>query len=397
MIVAPRATELFALHLRSSLRSGLGTLALCMLLFAAAGAAAAVPIPKPPSLDARGYLLLDHASGRVLAEQKADERMEPASITKMMTAYAVFKALAEKRLALNEPVTISERAWRAEGSRTFVQVGTQVPAEVLIKGMVVQSGNDATIALAERVGGTEEGFAQLMNEYAKRLGMTGSSFTNSTGLPDPNLYTTARDIATLAQAMIREFPQYYRWYSLREFTWNKITQPNRNGLLARDASVDGIKTGHTESAGYCLVTSANRRNMRLISVVLGSSSMKAREDASAALLNYGYTFYETVRVRAAGENILQPRVYKGATDSVVVAPARDVLVTLGRGSAGNLRTEATVREPLIAPLAANTAVGELLVRDGDDIIARVPLYPKTAVAAGGLWSRLKDGVALWFR
>lgn len=397
MIVASRATRLFPLCLRSSLPIVAPISALCAMLLAAASAAAAVPIPKPPSLDARGYVLLDHASGRVLAELKADERMEPASITKMMTAYAVFKALAEKRLALNEPVTISERAWRAEGSRTFVQVGTQVPAEVLIKGMIVQSGNDATIALAERVGGTEEAFAQLMNEYARRLGMTASNFTNSTGLPDPNLYTTARDIATLARAMIREFPQYYRWYSLREFTWNNITQPNRNGLLARDPSVDGIKTGHTESAGYCLVTSANRRNMRLVSVVLGSSSMKAREDASAALLNYGYTFYETVRVRAAGDPILQPRVYKGSVESVSVAPARDVLVTLGRGSAGNLRTEATVNEPLIAPLAANKAVGELVVRDGNDIVARAPLFPKTAVAEGGLWSRLTDAVALWFR
>jgi D-alanyl-D-alanine carboxypeptidase (penicillin-binding protein 5/6) len=368
-----------------------------LLWIASSAAQAAVPIPKPPSVDARGYILLDHASGRVLAEQNADERMEPASITKLMTAYAVFKALAEKRLAIDEPVTISARAWRAEGSRTFLQVGTQVPAEVLIKGMIVQSGNDATIALAERVGGTEEAFAQLMNEYAKRLGMNSSNFTNSTGLPDPNLYTTARDIATLARAMIREFPQYYRWYSLREFTWNNITQPNRNGLLARDPSVDGIKTGHTSSAGYCLVTSANRRNMRLISVVLGSSSIKAREDASAALLNYGYTFYETVRVKAAGETILQPRVYKGSVEAVAVAPARDVLVTLGRGSAGNLRTEATVREPLIAPLAANAVVGELVVRDGTDIIARVPLFPKTAVAEGGLWSRLTDGVALWFR
>jgi serine-type D-Ala-D-Ala carboxypeptidase (penicillin-binding protein 5/6) len=393
MIVASRATRVAPPHLRLAAVF----VTVCATLLAATGAAAAVPIPKPPNLDARGYLLIDHASGRVLAEQKADERMEPASITKMMTAYAVFKALGEKRLALDEPVTISERAWRAEGSRSFVQVGTQVPVEALIKGMIVQSGNDATIALAERVGGTEEAFAQLMNEYARRLGMTASNFTNSTGLPDPNLYTTARDIATLARAMIREFPQYYRWYSLREFTWNNITQPNRNGLLARDASVDGIKTGHTESAGYCLVTSANRRNMRLVSVVLGSSSMKARENASAALLNYGYTFYETVRVRAAGDPILQPRVYKGSVESVSVAPARDVLVTLGRGSAGNLRTEATVTEPLIAPLAANKAVGELVVRDGDDIVARAPLFPKMAVAEGGLWSRLTDGVALWFR
>ena len=370
-------------------------LACCLTL--AAPLHAAVPIPKPPGVDARGYILIDHSSGRMLAGLKQDERMEPASITKLMTAYAVFKAIAEKRLALDEPITISERAWKSEGSRTFVQVGTQVPAEVLIKGMIVQSGNDATVALAERVGGTEEAFAQLMNEYAKRLGMKDSNFTNSTGMPDPNLYTTARDIATLSRAMIREFPQFYRWYSLREFVWNNIRQQNRNGLLGRDPSVDGIKTGHTDSAGYCLVTSANRSNMRLISVVFGSTSMKAREDASAALLNYGYTFYETVKLKSAGETILTPRVYKGSVDAIAATPARDVLVTLGRGAAGNLRTSATVREPLVAPLAANAQIGELAVTDGNDVIARIPLYPAKAVPAGGLWSRLSDSVALWFR
>ena len=373
----------------------LALLACCATLLAPLQAA--VPIPKPPGVDARGYILIDHASGRMLAGLKQDERMEPASITKLMTAYAVFKAVAEKRLSLDEPITISERAWKAEGSRTFVQVGTQVPAEVLIKGMIVQSGNDATIALAERVGGTEDAFAQLMNEYAKRLGMKDSHFTNSTGLPDPELYTTARDIATLSRALIREFPQWYRWYSLREFVWNNIRQQNRNGLLGRDPSVDGIKTGHTDSAGYCLVSSANRSNMRLISVVFGSTSMKAREDASAALLNYGYTFYETVKLKSAGETILTPRVYKGAVEAIAVTPARDVLVTLGRGAAGNLRTSATVREPLIAPLAANAQVGELAVTDGNDVIARIPLYPAQAVPAGGLWARLTDSIALWFR
>ena len=370
-------------------------LACCLTLLAPLQAA--VPIPKPPSVDARGYILIDHASGRMLAGLKPDERMEPASITKLMTAYAVFKAIAEKRLSLDEPVTISERAWKSEGSRTFVQVGTQVPTEVLIKGMIVQSGNDATVALAERVGGTEEAFAQLMNEYAKRLGMKDSNFTNSTGMPDPNLYTTARDIATLSRALIREFPQWYRWYSLREFSWNNIRQPNRNGLLGRDPSVDGIKTGHTDSAGYCLVTSANRGNMRLISVVFGSTSMKAREDASAALLNYGYTFYETVKLKSAGETIVTPRVYKGSVEAIAVTTARDVLVTLGRGAAGNLRTSATLREPLIAPLAANAQVGELAVTDGNDVIARIPLYPAKAVPAGGLWSRMSDSIALWLR
>lgn len=371
--------------------------ALLGLIMCAPSVRAAVPIPAPPTVDARSYILIDHASGRVIASSSPDERMEPASITKLMTGYVVFKALAEKRLALTDLVTISERAWRSEGSRTFVRVGNQVPVEVLIKGMIVQSGNDATIALAEKVGGTEDAFAQIMNEYAKRLGMKNTNFTNSTGLPDPNLYTTARDVATLSRAIIREFPQYYRWYSEPEFVWNDIRQQNRNGLLRRDPSVDGIKTGHTESAGYCLVTSADRQGMRLISAVFGSKSVRAREDASAALLNYGYTFFETTRLKVRGELVLKPRVYKGAVETIGVAPARDVVVTSSRGGAANLSTSASVKEPLIAPLAANRAVGELVVSDGADVIARVPLFPQQAVPEGGLWARLSDTVALWLR
>ena len=384
------------------MRPSRSLLAPCSLLIAGALAplaalAAAVPIPKPPTVDARAYILIDYATGRQLAALNPDQRMEPASIVKVMTAYGVFRAIAEKRLALDEPVTISEHAWRSEGSRTFVQVGTTVPAEVLLKGMIVQSGNDATIALAEKIGGTEDGFAQIMNTYAKQLGMNSTSFTNSTGLPDPNLYTTARDIATLGRAVIREHPDYYKWYSIREFVWNGIKQQNRNGLLSRDPSVDGIKTGHTESAGYNLVTSANRKGMRLISVVLGSHSMKAREDASAALLNYGYTFFETVKVRGKGETVLQPRVYKGAAESVAAVPARDVVVTVGRGAGDSLKTTVTVKEPLVAPLAANQAIGELVVTDGTEVVAKVPLYPQQAVAEGGLWSKLTDSVSLWMR
>jgi serine-type D-Ala-D-Ala carboxypeptidase (penicillin-binding protein 5/6) len=347
----------------SFLRSLLTLAGSALALFATAPAHATVPVPKPPTIDARGYIVLDSATGRVLGEQNADQRMEPASLTKLMTAYGVFKALKEKRLALTDPVTISERAWRSEGSRTFVQVGMQVPVEVLVQGMIVQSGNDATIALAERVGGTEDGFAQLMNTYAKQLGMKSSNFTNSTGLPDPQLYTTARDIATLSRAVVREFPEYYRWYSQREFVWNGIRQQNRNGLLGRDPSVDGIKTGHTETAGYCLATSANRNGMRLISVVMGSSSFRAREDASAALLNYGYTFYETVKLRSRGDVLAKPRVYKGPAETVDATIARDVVVTIPRGAAAAVKAQTTVREPLIAPLAAGATIGELTLMD----------------------------------
>jgi serine-type D-Ala-D-Ala carboxypeptidase (penicillin-binding protein 5/6) len=357
---------------------------------------AAVPVPKPPELAVRSYVLLDHHSGRVLGEQRADERMDPASLTKIMTAYAVFKALDEKRLQLTDLVTISERAWRAEGSRTFVEVGKQVPVEALIQGMIVQSGNDATVALAERIGGTEEAFAQLMNEYAGRLGLTGTHFENSTGITSEKHYTTARDVALLSRALIEEFPDHYRWYSQREFTWNKITQPNRNGLLARDSSVDGIKTGHTESAGYCLATSANRDGMRLISVVMGAPSWKGREDASAALINYGFSFFETVKVKGRGEMVLKPRVYKSLAEAADVGIDRDLYVTVARGESAGLRTEARIAEPLIAPLAKDAPIGELLVMAaGGDIVARAPLVPLAAIAEGGWWTQLTDSVALW--
>jgi D-alanyl-D-alanine carboxypeptidase (penicillin-binding protein 5/6) len=372
-------------------------LSLLLLCVTSVPLAAAVPVPKPPAVDARAFILIDYASGRVLAESAADARMEPASLTKVMTAYAVFKALQENRLKLDEGVTISEHAWRSEGSRTFVEVGKQVPAEVLIKGMIVQSGNDASIALAEKVGGTESAFVEMMNVYAQALGMKATHFTDSSGLPDPQHYTTARDMAALGRALIHDFPGYYRYYSLREFLWNNIRQENRNGLLTRDPSVDGIKTGHTETAGYCLMTSANRGGMRLISVVLGSPSIKAREDASAALLNYGYTFYESAKIKQRGELVLKPRVYKGDSDLVAVGPAQDVMVTVPRGDAATLHTSARVNDPLIAPLALNKPVGELTVTAANgDVVQRVALYPLATVAEGGLWSRLSDTVALWF-
>ena len=360
-------------------------------------ALAAVPIPKPPAIDARAMILVDYDSGRVLAEARADERMELASLTKVMTAYLAFDALKEGRLKLEEEIPVSEHAWRSEGSRSFVQVGTRVPAEVLIKGMIVQSGNDATIAIAERLGGTEEAFAQMMNAYAQKLGMKNTHFDNSTGLPGPTHYTTARDMALLARAVIRDFPQYYQWYSMREFVWNNIRQQNRNGLLGRDPSVDGIKTGHTSSAGYCLATSAKRAGMRLVSVVFGTASMKAREDASAALLNYGFTFYETVKVKGRGETVLTPRLYKGAEDHVAIAPRGDVYVTVGRGDAALVKTGATAREPIVAPVAMNQALGELVVSVGADAVARVPLFPVKVVPEGGWWTRMVDGVALMWR
>ena len=363
-----------------------------------AGPLKAAPIPNPPAVSARSYILMDHFSGRVLAQERADERAEPASLTKLMTAYVVFSALQEGRLKPDDMVTISEHAWRAEGSRTFVQVGTQVPVDILIKGMIVQSGNDATIALAERIGGTEAAFAQMMNEYARRLGMNSSNFENSDGLPSPNHYTTARDIATLSNALIRDFPQYYPLFSLREFRWNNIRQGNRNTLLGKDPSVDGLKTGHTDAAGYCLAASANRNGMRLLSVVMGAPSEKARAEASAALLGYGYSFFETVRIKTAHETVLKPRVYKSANEFAAVGVPFDVYATVARGQAAALRTHAQLSsEPLIAPLAAGKPIGELTVADsGGDVIERAPLVPLSEVPQGGLWTRAMDSVALMF-
>jgi serine-type D-Ala-D-Ala carboxypeptidase (penicillin-binding protein 5/6) len=372
--------------------------ALLVALAATSTANAAAPIPSPPTVPARAYILVDHFSGRVLAQERADERAEPASLTKLMTAYVIFTALREGRLKLTDMVTISEHAWRAEGSRTFVQVGSTVPVDILIKGMIVQSGNDATIALAERVGGTEPAFAQMMNEYAQRLGMKSSHFVNSDGLPSPEHYTTPRDVATLADALIRQFPEYYPLFSLKEFMWNNIRQGNRNTLLDKDPSVDGLKTGHTDSAGYCLATSANRNGMRLVSVVMGAPSVKAREDASAALLNYGYTFFETLRLKSAHEVVLKPRVYKSASEFTPVVVPADVYATIARGSAAALHSSAHLFvEPLIAPLSAAKPVGQLTITDATgETIARIPLVPLTDVPPGGLWTRATDSIALMF-
>src|SRR5258708_19000429 len=291
---------------RSALTAAL-TLCLAALAAGPRSAYALVPTPAPPAVAAHSSLVVDPSSARIGAQGNADERAEPASLTKLMTAYVIFQALTEGRLKLTDPVTVSEHAWRTGGSRSFVQVGMQIPVDILLKGMIVQSGNDASIALAEKVGGTEAAFAQMMNEYARRLGMHGTHYENSDGLPSPRHYTTAADSVTLSSALTREFPQYYPLFGLRDFLWNNIRQENRNGLLGKDTSVDGLKTGHTDSAGFCLAVSANRNGMRLVSVVMGAASARAREEASEALLNYGYAFFETVRVKAAHEVVLKPR------------------------------------------------------------------------------------------
>ncbi|HET7755815.1 MAG TPA: D-alanyl-D-alanine carboxypeptidase family protein, partial [Steroidobacteraceae bacterium] len=273
------------------------------------------------------------------------------------------------------------------------------PVDILLKGMIVQSGNDASVALAEKVGGTESGFAQMMNEYAQRLGMKNSHFVDADGLPAPGHYSSARDMATLANAIIGEFPRYYGLFSLREFMWNNIRQGNRNTLLGKDPSVDGLKTGHTDEAGYCLVSSARRGGMRLVSVVMGAPSERAREEASAALLNYGFAFYETILIKAAGQTVLKPRVYESAATNAALGVPYDLYATVGRGRIALLSTQARVtHEPLIAPLASGAPIGELTVTDGSGaVIARAPLVPLAPVPLGGVWTRAIDGIALWFR
>ncbi len=366
---------------------------------AAAAAPAAPPptaLPPPPQLNARSFIVIDHESGRVLAALEPDSRQEPASLTKLMTAYGVFKALKEDRIKLTDMVTISEHAWKQEGSRMFIEVGKQVSVEDLIQGMIVQSGNDATVALAEKVGGNEPTFVQMMNTYAKQLGMTGSHFVNSAGMPDPEHYITARDAAVLASALIHEFPEYYKWYSQREFTWNGITQQNRNGLLWRDPTVDGVKTGHTDTAGYCLITSAKRDGMRLVSVVLGTDSMRAREDASAALLSYGFNFFETKRIYAAGQPLTTMRVWKGKQDEVGLTVGRDLYVTNQRGHVSSVKADFELPEELIAPLAKNKSVGKARIVVDGQTIATYDLFPTADVPAAGFFGRAWDSLRLMF-
>lgn len=358
---------------------------------------AAAPVPAAPSVSAQGYLVQDFHSGRVLAEKNADQRMEPASITKLMAAYVIFGELKAARLALTDEVLISEKAWRMPGSRTFVEVGTRVPVEVLLKGIIVQSGNDATVALAEHVAGGEDAFVALMNQQAARLGMQGTHYVNSSGLPHAEHYTTARDIATLTRAVIRDFPEYYSYYAQREFTYNGISQYNRNKLLWRDDSVDGVKTGHTESAGYCLVSSAEREGMRLVAVVLQDRSEDARAASSQALLNYGFRFFETRKLYNAGQPLKQARIWKGAQEELPLGLERDLYVTFPRGKYQSLQASASFTPGIVAPAGAGERFGTLNVSLDEAVIAERPLVAVQAVPEGSWWQQLSDTVLLWFQ
>jgi D-alanyl-D-alanine carboxypeptidase (penicillin-binding protein 5/6) len=357
-------------------------------------------IPAVPQVDARSYILVDYRTDKILASLEPAARMEPASLTKLMTVYLAFEQLAAGKLKLDDMITVSEHAWRAgggatDGSSSFLELGVPVPVQDLLLGVIVQSGNDASIVLAERIGGTETTFAQLMNSTAARLGMTGTHFENATGLPSPQHYTTARDMSLLAIALIRDFPQYYKWFSVREFEHNHIKQGNRNTLLDKDPTVDGLKTGHTDAAGFCLVTSALRDGMRLVSVVLGSTSMKARETASASLLGFGFTFYETKLAVKGGTVLASTHVWKAARNPVDLGIKDDFYITLPRAHS-DVSTATDVQTKIIAPLAADAAVGSLRVISGGQAVATLPLHPLSAVDAGGWWRRLIDTIRLWF-
>ena len=371
-------------------------LSVFLLIQTGAGQAAPLPIPKPPSTGAKAFLIMDFNSQRVIAEQLSDQPVEPASITKLMTAYVVFNELASGNIALTDLVTISEKAWRTPGSRMFVEVGKQVPVQDLLLGMIVQSGNDATVALAEYIAGSEETFAALMNKTGEEIGLKGSRFVNSTGLPDDNHVMTAWDIARLATLMIERHPEFYKWYSLKEYSYNDITQYNRNKLLWRDDSVDGIKTGHTDSAGYCLVTSAMKDGMRLITVVLGTGSASARADASQALLNYGFRFFETHKLYDAGAALASSRIWKGNSDSISLGLDRILFVTIPRGQYDALDASMKIDQRIMAPVSTGTQLGSVQVRLGDEIVAEQPLVSLQDVTKGSFWQRITDEALLYF-
>ncbi len=354
------------------------------------------PTPAPPIIGAKSYLMIDGETEHVLAMHQADERLPPASLTKLMTAYVVFQALKRQQIQLTDTVTVSEKAWRTPGSRMFIEVGKQVSIQDLLLGMIVQSGNDASVALAEQVAGDESVFAELMNQYAQSVGMASSHFMNATGLPHDDHYSTARDLATLARAIIEEFPAYYKWYSVKEFTYNDIKQPNRNNLLWRDVSVDGMKTGHTDAAGYCLVSSAQRDGMRVIAVVLGTSSAKSRVDGSQALINYGFTFFETRLVYSAGQEVAKTRVWKSANESSSLGVLEDLYITIPRGSYDSLEMIRRIPAIVEAPISQGQIVAEIVVNLDGETLATEQLRALDNNPEGSLWQRARDGISLWF-
>lgn len=369
----------------------------CLMLIAGTQFASAAPLPAAPQLAADSYVLFDHLTGRVIASKDPDKQIEPASLTKLMTAYIVSSELQRGSVTLDEPVRISEQAQSMPGSRMFIEANTIVSLGDLMRGLIIQSGNDASVALAEHIAASEAGFVDMMNRAAAELGMNATRFANSSGLPDPQHYTTANDLAKIASAIITEHPETYKMYSELEFTYNDITQKNRNTLLWRDESVDGMKTGHTEAAGYCLVSSAVRDGMRLISIVLGASSDKTRIAESQRLLNYGFRFFRTRLVYAAGETIAQTRVWSGKQDIVSLGVADDLHLTLPRDTFDTLTSQVEVSDYVRGPIRIGQVLGGTVLRSGEEIISDVPLLALEDIEKAGIFKRMRHSIQRLFQ
>ncbi len=363
---------------------------------AAAQASPASLVPAPPSLNAKAYVLMDANSGKIIAEKNMDEKRPPASLTKIMTLYVISNALKTGQISLNDKVRISEDAWRTGGSRMFLKEGSMASVQELIDGIIIASGNDACVALSEYVAGSETAFVQMMNQTAQQLGMTSTHFTDSTGLPHPDHYTTAHDLAKLARALINNFPQDYAWYKQKWITYNKIKQPNRNRLLWRDPSVDGIKTGHTKAAGYCLISSAKRDGMRLISVMMGTPTDSARANDSQAILNYGFRFYESHELYTANTAVSTPRVWLGKNKTVALGVNKPLYITIPRGQYQNVKATVNLPDQLKAPIEQGNTYGTLNITLNNKEITTEPLIALANDPRAGVWSRLSDHVSLFF-
>ncbi len=358
--------------------------------------ASAPLMPPAPTLAASSYLLIDSRSGKVLVEHNSDQPLPPASLTKMMTSYIASLELLRGQLKESDEVLVSEKAWRMGGSKMFIEVGDRVKVIDLLRGIIIQSGNDASVAMAEHIAGSEESFADLMNSHAKRLGLVNTHFENSTGWPAEGHQSSARDLAVMAKAIINDDPEHYKLYSEKEFIWNGIRQPNRNLMLWRDKSVDGLKTGHTDEAGYCLVASAERDNMRLISVVMGANSEQARAAETQKLLTWGFRFFETRSFYQPGEVVASARVWAGQADQVQVGLAEGLVLTLPKGQAEKLEASVVMNSVIKAPIAAGDLLGEVEVKLGDEVVQTAPLVALTDVEPAGLFGRLWDSIRLFF-
>lgn len=355
-----------------------------------------VLIPSPPQIAGSSYVLMDPGSGRILMEENSHERLPPASLTKMMTAYIVERELDEGRIAMSDMVPISVNAWKTEGSRTFVREGTQVSVEDLLRGVIIQSGNDASVALAEFVAGSEDAFVDIMNQQARLLGMKDTNFVNATGLPSPEHFSTAYDLAMLARSIINDYPENYPLYAEKHFTYNNIRQPNRNSLLWRDDSVDGLKTGHTEEAGYCLVASAKRNDSRLIAVVMGTGSSEARAQEIQKMLNYGFRYYESERLFRSGQELIEARVWGGQADRLSVGMTEDVYVTIPRGSRNDLESTVDLDSVIKAPIKVGDELGRVKVSYNGEVLVDQPVLALTEVPEGGFFKRIWDAIKLFF-